>query len=285
MFNPVEVVIEAFEQQLRKAYHGAYTNLEPDYPGIIAYVGNMALELIANGDAPYHDLNHTLNVTLVGQEIIKGRHLRDGGVTPRDWLHFVISLLCHDIGYVRGVCHGDRDGAYVINRDGDTVALAPGATDAALTPYHVERGEVFVRERFHHNAHIDVEIICANIEHTQFPVPEDQREGPFMDLPDLVRAADLIGQLGEPSYMRKISALFREFRETGVNERLGYETPADLRAEYPKFFWSMVEPYIGEALQYLRMTQTGQQYIANLYAHVFAEEHMLPALGPERDFR
>ncbi len=282
MFNPTEVVIEAFEERLRKAYFSTYTNLEPNYPGIIAYVGNMALELIANSDAPYHDLNHTINVTLMGQEIIKGKHLREGGVAPRDWLHFIISLLCHDIGYIRGICRNDQDGQYVINADQDTVELVPGATDAALTPYHVERGKLFVRERFANNPNIDVEIVCANIEYTQFPVPEANQSNAGTDFPALLRAADLIGQLGDPSYMRKISALFREFQETGINERLGYESAAELRAGYPKFFWTMVEPYIDDALRNLRMTQEGQQCIANLYAHVFAEEHLLPTLGPER---
>ncbi len=82
--------------------------------------------------------------------------------------------------------------------------------------------------------------------------------------------------------MRKISALFMEFEETGVNAKLGYQTSADLRAAYPAFFWSMVGPYIGSGLGYLRMTQNGKQWVANLYAHIFAEEHDLPSLGSER---
>ena len=60
------------------------------------------MEIIANSDAPYHNAEHTMMVTLVGQEILRGKHIREGGVTPRDWLHFISSLLCHDIGYVRG---------------------------------------------------------------------------------------------------------------------------------------------------------------------------------------
>jgi hypothetical protein len=44
----------------------------------------------------------------------------------------------------------------------------------------------------------------------------------------------------------------------------------------------MVRPYIDDGLRYLGMTQDGKQWIANLYAHVFAEEHDLPSLGPER---
>src|SRR4029453_12190281 len=47
-----------------------------------------------------------------GQEILRGKHVREGGVSPRDWMHFILSLLCHDIGYVRGVCREDRNSVY-----------------------------------------------------------------------------------------------------------------------------------------------------------------------------
>ena len=81
----------------------------PANPGVISFVAQLALENIATSDAAYHDVNHTIMVTLVGQEILRGRHISVGGVTPRDWLHFIISLLCHDIGYVRGIRRGDGE--------------------------------------------------------------------------------------------------------------------------------------------------------------------------------
>ena len=282
MFNPTALVIDAFVDELKQAYIGTYTNLEPDYPGIIGYVGHMALELIANSDAPYHDLSHTICVTLVGQEVIKGKHLRQGGVSPRDWLHFIISLLCHDIGYVRGICSHDGGGRYVVNANAETIALPPGGTDASLTPYHIERGKLFVRERFSKNRHIDVDIVSGNIEYTRFPVPAENERRAESEYPALLRASDLIGQLADPNYMRKGPALFTEFTETGVADKLGYKTAAELRAAYPTFFWTTVSPYIGGALANLRMTQEGKQWVANLYSHIFAEEHHLPVLGAER---
>jgi hypothetical protein len=282
MFNPTAVVIDAFVNELHKGYISTYTNLEPDYPGIIDYVGHMALELIANSDAPYHDLGHTICVTLLGQEVLKGKHLREGGVSPRDWLHFIISLLCHDIGYVRGVCRDDKQGRYVTGKGEETVELPEGATDASLTPYHIERGKLFVRERFAKNRHIVVEVLCANIEYTRFPVPIENEGAAATEYPALLRASDLIGQLADPNYMRKVSALFTEFEETGMNRKLGHNSSAGLRAVYPKFFWSMVTPYIGDALSNLRMTQEGKLWVANLYSHVFAEEHKLPTFGAER---
>jgi hypothetical protein len=218
----------------------------------------------------------------VGQEVIRGKHLRQGGVSPRDWLHFVISLLCHDIGYVRGICRQDGGGRYAINANGETIALPPGATDASLTPHHIERGKLFVRERFAKNRTIDVDVVCANIEHTRFPVPAGNERSAESEYPALLRASDLIGQLADLNYMRKGPALFMEFVETGISDELGYKTAAELRAAYPKFFWTVVSPYIGEALSNLRMTQEGKQWVANLYAHLFAEEHLLPAMGAER---
>lgn len=275
MFNPTRVIIDAFIGELKLMYERTYGVLEPSYPGIISFVGRLALENIANSDAPYHDVNHTIMVTLVGQEILLGRHISVGGVSPHDWLHFIISLLCHDIGYVRGICREDRDGRYVANLAGDTVNLPEGATDAALTPYHVARSKLFVRERFGKIGlgQINSSEIELNIENTRFPVPKDEEHAPTGDYPGLLRAADLIGQLADINYLRKTSALFTEFRETGMNNILKYNSAADLRANYPNFFWNEVRPYIEDALIYLRVTQEGKQWIANLYANVFSIEH------------
>ena len=274
MFNPTLIAIEAFIRELRTMYERTYGILEPDHPTIISFAAQLALENIASSDAAYHDVNHTMMVTLVGQEILRGKHISVGGVTPRDWLNFILSLLCHDIGYVRGVCRGDGDGSYVANLAGDKVSLPEGATDASLTPYHVNRSKLFVRERSEKAfVHLDTAAIEANIEHTRFPVPEDEQHEFTDDFPGLVRAADLIGQLADINYLRKQAALFSEFRETGICNKLNYKTVADLRANYPDFFWKTVRPYIGDALRYLRVTQEGQQWIANLYAHVFSIEH------------
>jgi hypothetical protein len=275
MFNPTLIVVEAFVGELRTMYDRTYGKLDPGYPDIIGFVARLALENIATSDAAYHDVNHTIMVTLVGQEILRGQHISVGGVTPRDWLHFIVSLLCHDIGYVRGICRGDGDGKYVTNAAGDRISVAEGATDAAMTPYHVARSKLFVRERFGKAAliHLETGEIEANIEHTRFPVPEEEQHAPTDDFPGLLRAADLIGQLADINYLRKTSALFNEFRETGMSDKLKYDSPADLRASYPDFFWKTVKPYIVDALRYLRVTQEGQQWIANLYANVFSMEH------------
>lgn len=279
MFNSTELLINAFVDQLQDSYHRTYGGYKPDYAEIIAWAGGMALENIANSDALYHNVEHTILVTLVGQEVLRGKHIREGGVSCEDWLHFTISLLCHDIGYVKGVCRKDSKllGMYATGVDGKSVSLPPGATDASLTPYHVDRGKLFISERFCGHKLIDAQTIMRNIELTRFPVPSDEDHKDTVNYPGLVRGADLIGQLSDPRYLQKISALFYEFEETGTNQDLGYKNPGDLRDNYPKFYWHGVYPYISHALKYLELTQEGKQIIANLYANVFRVEHAQPA--------
>lgn len=283
MFNATQILIDQFVNQLREGYSRTYGGWKTDYADILSWAGNMALENIANSDALYHNVEHTILVTLVGQEVLRGKHIREGGVSCEDWLHYIISLVCHDIGYVKGVCRQDKDAEslYATGIDGAMVKLPPGASDASLTPYHVDRGKLFIGERFGGHKLIDAEVIKRNIELTRFPVPADEDHQDTCGYPGLVRAADLIGQLSDPRYLKKISALYYEFDETGVNKVLGYRHPGDLRQSYAKFFWNVVYRYIKDALRYLELTQQGKQIIANLYSNVFVVEHEEPVPAAE----
>jgi hypothetical protein len=275
MFNPTKVIISTGVKRLQTGYRNIYGNLKRNYSCIIGQAGKMVLENIANSDALYHDVEHTILVTLVGQEILRGKYIREGRVSCEDWLHFMISLLCHDIGYLKGVCWQDKpeERLYATGINDTMIQLPFGATDASLTPFHVDRGKLFIEERLSNHLSIDAEILKRNIELTRFPVPQDEDHSDTVNYPGLVRAADLIGQLSDPRYLQKISALFYEFEETGANKTLDYRTPGDVRKNYPSFYWNVVFPYIQPALQYLELTLCGKQIIANLYANVFRVEH------------
>ena len=282
MFNPSRVVISAFVETTKLTFRQAFPNADPAYASVLEQAGHMALEALANTDCSYHDLSHTILVTDVGQSILWGRLMSQGDVTPHDWLHASIAMLYHDIGFIRGVLKGDRGGAYVINDKHETLIPPSGSTDAYMGPYHVTRGTLFIRERFATEPLIDVETLSQYIEMTRFPVPDDafyQRVGDFAGL---VRAADLIGQLADPHYIQKLSKLYAEFAETHEAEQFGYSNPGELRAGYPSFFFNYVRPYISEGLRFLRKTQTGQQWIANLFSHVYSEQQCEPNYGPER---
>jgi hypothetical protein len=280
MLNPTAILAQAFGDHLAELYFDAFGRREAHFGDMIREGAKLIFELLSGSDALYHDAEHTAFVTLVGQDILRGRRLKRD-VAPEDWLHFTLATLAHDIGYVRGVCRGDGDSAYVINDKGERVTLPRGASDASLTAYHIERSKIFVRERFALHPIIDAERVARAIELTRFPVPEDEMHQETDTEAGLVRAADLIGQLADPFYPRKLNALFHEFEEIGVNARLGYKSPADIADLYPRFFWSKVEPYVRDAMKYLALTVNGRQWTANLYTHVFEIEHSLRRMGPQ----
>jgi hypothetical protein len=248
---------------------------------LIPFVARLALECIGNSDALYHNVEHTMLVTLAGHDIFKGRALLKPS-TPTDYSNFIVACLAHDIGYVRGVVKGDGDDGYVIDGTGRKVSLPRGSSDAALGPYHVERSKLFVLDRVAAVEELDGARIARAIGSTRFPYssPADEKED-VDEEGSLLRAADLIGQLGDPHYLRKVNALYYEFEEIGLNKQLGYESPADIVDKYPQFYWNRVSPHIQAAIGYLNVTSSGRRWIAGLYSNVFRAERELRHSGPQ----
>jgi hypothetical protein len=280
MLNPTTVLAEALGENLAAVYRETFSGREPIYGAALCDAAKLVIERIASSDALYHDTHHTAMVTLVAQDILRGLRI-DRSVTPSDWYHFLIAALMHDVGYLRGVCLGDTDERFVADMKGSLVTPPRGASDAFLTPYHVDRSKLYVLERFKGNAGVDGQRIARAIEMTRFPILDGPEYQEIDSEPALLRAADLIGQLADPLYPRKLTALYYEFVEIGYTKTLGYQSPADLIDDYPRFFWNKAEPYLGGALRCLDHTIEGKQWIANLYSHVFATTHQLQRIGPQ----
>jgi len=283
MLNATALLSDQLGKNLSSVFLRAFGGSRPEIAALLDGAARLIIERIAASDALYHNAEHTALVTLVAQDILRGLRLRRT-VLPEDWLHVIVAALCHDIGYLRNVCHGDQADRQVIDGAGNSVALPRGASDAFLAPYHVCRSQLVVRQRFFEHPLIDAERIVRSIELTRFPVPDDGDHAETGTEAGLVRAADLIGQLGDPLYPRKLNALFHEFAEIGTNQRLGYASPADVAERYPAFFWSKVEPYIGDAVCHLELTMEGRQWVAHLYSNVFALENRRQHMGPHLGF-
>ena len=279
MLNPTSIMADHLGDYLSNLYLQYFSNRNPEYAAYLGGAARLVLERIGNSDALYHDVEHTMMVTLVGQQILRGRLLSEA-LTPEDWLHYSCALLIHDIGYVRGACKADGSADVVIDEEGQRLTPPRGASDAFLSPYHIERGKIYARERFQNSRFIDEERIVRSIELTRFPVPNDEDHLETRSEAALVRAADLIGQLADPFYHRKINALYHEFVEIGLAEELGYTSPADVLHRYPEFFWGCVQPYIEPALRYLELTTEGKQWLASLYNNVFQAEKRFSRIGP-----
>ena len=285
MFNPNVTLIDAFVTHTLQEFRRLFAEPQPAQLQSIEQAARTALETLLNCDCPYHDIAHTILVADVGQTILHGRQIARGDLTPHDWIQAVVAMFFHDIGYLRNLLPEDTAEDCLVDQDDQRVILPKGSTDAFMTPYHVTRGTMFVRERFAHDDVIDTALVNACIEMTRFPVPRQSEYQETDTLAGLVRAADLIGQMADPQYPQKLPRLFAEFVETGEANRLGFTDVSDLRNSFPEFFYTEVQPYIGDGVAYLKRTQEGHPWIANLYHHLHfnqaEQEHDPKVRAPE----
>jgi hypothetical protein len=275
-----ELASEALWSFLTEHMSRRFSATQPRLTELVPSIARLAIDCIGNSDALYHNVEHTLLVTMVGYDIMKGRALLTS-TDASDFAHVIVACVLHDIGYVRGILKGDGADGYVIDAHGNKTKLPRGSSDAALLFHHVDRSKLFVMDRIAKMEMLDAERIAHAIEFTRFP---SSHEPDDTDNEDglLVRAADLIGQLGDPHYLRKANALYLEFEEVGMNRQLGYTSPADLTDRYPRFYWNSVSAHIQTAIRYLNVTSSGRQWIANLYSNIFRAEREVNLSGPQR---
>ena len=269
--NALEEFIGAY---MRRWFGSSQARLAEIVPG----AARLALECIGNSDALYHNVEHTMLVTLAGHDILRDRALHHN-VSADDYAHVIIACLAHDIGYVRGLFEDDDADGFVIDAAGGKVTLPRGSSDAGLMHHHVDRSKLYVMRRIEGMPPLDSRRIADAIEGTRFPPREGQA---FDEEASIVRAADFIGQLGDPNYLKKANALYYEFEEVGINRQLGYDSPADIVNRYPQFYWNSVAPHIQTEIGYLNRTSSGRQWISNLYGNVFRAERDISLSGPQR---
>jgi hypothetical protein len=280
MFTIPELTAEALGSHLAEHMGRRFGSTDAGLIERVQSAARLAIECIGNSDALYHNVEHTMLVTLVGYDILRGRQLLME-TNASDFAHLIFACLFHDIGYVRGILKGDSADGYIIDAKGNKAELPRGSSDAALLPYHIDRSKLFVMDRFAKIKDLDATRVATAIEFTRFPSTHgaddsDSEEGM------LVRAANLIGQLGDPQYLRKANALYYEFEEVGMNKQLGYSSPADLIDLYPKFYWNDVAAHVQSAIRYLNVTSNGRKWIANLHSNIFRAERELSLSGPQR---
>jgi hypothetical protein len=167
-----ELASEALGSFLAEHMSRRFSTTHPRLNQLVPSIARLAIDCIGNGDALYHNVEHTLLVTLVGHDIMKGRALltsTDAG----DFAHVIVACLLHDIGYVRGIFDGDGADGYIVDAKGNKTKLPRGSSDAALLFHHVDRSKLFVMDRIAKMEMLDAERIARAIEFTRCPSPHE----------------------------------------------------------------------------------------------------------------
>jgi hypothetical protein len=117
MITIPQLTAQALGSFLSRETEGRFGSSHSDLTKLLPFAARLTLECIGNSDALYHNIEHTMLVTLVGHDILVGRALARA-TTADDYANFIMACLAHDIGYVRGVVQGDEDDAFVADLSG-----------------------------------------------------------------------------------------------------------------------------------------------------------------------
>ena len=179
MFTIPELTAEALGSHLAERMGRRFGSTDAGLIERVQSAARLAIDCIGNSDALYHNVEHTMLVTLVGYDILRGRQLLIE-TNASDFAHLILACLFHDIGYVRGILKGDSADGYIVDAKGNKAELPRGSSDAALMPYHVDRSKLFVMDRVAKIKSLDATRIANAIEFTRFPSThgaDDRRRG------------------------------------------------------------------------------------------------------------
>ena len=146
MFTIPELAADALGSHLAAEMGHRFGSTEAGLIERVQSAARLAIDCIGGSDALYHNVEHTMLVTLVGLDILRGRQLLVE-TSASDFEHLIVACLFHDIGYVRGILKGDSADGYIIDAKANKVELPRGSSDAALMPYRVDRSKLFVMDR------------------------------------------------------------------------------------------------------------------------------------------
>src|SRR5437588_12069808 len=102
MITVPELAAEALGSTLGAEMQRRFGSSHARLAELVPSVARLALECIGNSDALYHNVEHTMLVTLAGRDILIGRALL-APTNPNDYAHLLVACLLHDIRYVRGI--------------------------------------------------------------------------------------------------------------------------------------------------------------------------------------
>src|SRR6202049_3629402 len=122
MITVPELAADALGNFLANYMHRRFGSSQAPLVEMVPSIARIAIECIGNSDALYHNIEHTMLVTLAGHDILRGRALHTRMIAD-DYAHVIIACLTHDIGYVRGLFKNDGADGFVIDAAGSKVTL------------------------------------------------------------------------------------------------------------------------------------------------------------------
>ncbi|MDM8514883.1 hypothetical protein QUF76_01695 [Desulfobacterales bacterium HSG16] len=159
----------------------------------------------------YHNLRHTTDAFMAMIRLIHGAILGGWHINQKNVMLAMVTTLMHDTGYIQKTTESS-------------------GTGGQYTLVHIERSILFLQSYFLKNRLFVSSIKdCSDIlrctgfdtsvDKIRFKTPQIELMG------RLLGTADLIGQIGDITYIKKLPHLYQEFIEANIE---GYETEMDI---------------------------------------------------------
>ncbi|NPU85762.1 MAG: hypothetical protein HPY65_14900 [Syntrophaceae bacterium] len=211
---------------LDRAYGDIVRLFSGEYPGY------------RHSNVDYHDLSHTMAVTLAVTRLMHGAIEAGHSFTEKEFNIGLVCGLMHDTGYIQ--------------RSGDTEG-----TGAKYTLVHINRSIEFMVQYYRNNPIFREELpffsdilqctgLNTKIGEIQF------RNDSIKLLGHMLGTADLLGQMADRHYLEKLLDLYAEFIEAGIT---AYSSQLDLLEKTRGFFQMTRERFreeLGDAYLYSR---------------------------------
>ena len=180
-------------------------------------------------DTDYHDLRHTQECLLEMARLIHGASLNGCTFSEKDVNLGLISAIMHDTGYIKTIHEA-------------------GGTGGKFTLVHINRSIKFMNKYLTQRGFESADIeFCKNclkctgltvkINRIKFLSCENELMGKMLG------TADLVGQMSDPFYLKKLPTLFKEFQEAGMNM---YVDEFDLLEKTPGFWEFTKNRFVNE---------------------------------------
>lgn len=218
--NILLLIYPSFDSLLiENVYNNIIRLFNGNYPGYRA------------SNTKYHDLEHTCAVTLATVRLMHGIHVQNQTFSSRVIQLGLIGALFHDTGLIQAVEEHDGTGAqYTIGHEDRSIAL--------MEKYISDKG--FSAEDILDCSHI---IMCTKLSLPINKIPFRSEETKTMG--KVLGSADLIAQMADRNYLKKLPLLFLEYKEAGM---AGFETPLELFENTEEFYHSVARTRLAEEL-------------------------------------
>jgi hypothetical protein len=167
----------------------------------------------------YHDLQHANNTLLAMARLIHGAVIEGIDLSEGDIVSGLVAAILHDVGYIQEASDNKGTGAKhkATHEQRSKDFLSRHGREFGLSTRQITDGRAIIACT---DMALDISAVSFSSENIEL-------------LGKMLGTADLLAQLGDPAYLEKLPALYKECQEAGTNE---YRDELDIIQKAPAFY-------------------------------------------------